>query len=402
MATPSDATVTDFDQHSSEFAADPFGVLDNLLENSPRSWSTAHGGFWVVADHEHVIKGLADYETFSSSAGPAIPVNPFGARHIPVALDPPDHREYRRVLNDWYSKSSILKLEPVLREMVEGIVQGLVKRGSWDFAADLANVSPGNATLGILGWDASRQRELMDVMARTMDNQASKDPEVIEANSRANAWIRDQIIAEAQNRREHPTSDLMSVLANEPTVYGRPLTDEEITDMVVLLLLAGFHTTSGAFTSLMIEMEKDPEFRRRLQEQRELIPAAIEEVIRVYSPAAAHARLVMRDLEFGGINMRKGDMVLFINMAANRDPEAFSDPGTLDLDHPRARSVAFGWGVHRCLGLHLARLILKIEVETVFDLMPGYEIDMDNAVLTDHMGIGYVYRTVPAHLPAGA
>lgn len=400
MTVPQDVVVTDFDHHSTGFARRPFEELAQLRESGPVAWSTAHKGFWVVTDHAHVVDGLADYGTFSSTAGPAIPHNPFGTRHIPVALDPPEHGLYRKVLNQWYSQSAIRRREPEIRELVEGVVGELAAKGSWDFVPDLAEVSPGAVTLGILGWATEKRRELLDVMARGLRNQASTDPEVIASNKAGNAWMRETILAEAVDRREQPRADLMTVLATEPVVDGRPMTDEELADTVILLLLAGFNTTSGALASLLVHLEREPELRARLAADRTLIPDAIEEIVRVFSPATAHARQVTHDVEFGGVRMRKGDMTLFVNMAANHDPAAFENPGEIDLSRNRARSVAFGWGVHRCLGLHLARLILRIEVEAVFDLLPGYRIDLDGVRLVETMGSGYFYESVPAHLAA--
>ena len=399
MSSLAEVVVTDFDHHSATFAEQPFTVLDDLRQKAPVAWSTAHGGFWVVTDHANVVDGLADYQTFSSSSGPAIPDNPFGTRHIPVALDPPDHGVYRKVLNQWYSKAAITAREPEIRAMVTEFVRELAARGSWNFVDDLANVSPGAVTLSILGWDTSRRKELLDVMSRALRNQGTTDPELAAQNAAGNAWIREQILAEANDRRANPRGDLMTVLATEPIAYDRTLTDVELADMVVLLLLAGFHTTSGAFTALLVHMEQHPEVKERLQQNRELIPDAFEEIIRIYSPATAHARKVTKDTELGGVSMREGDWTLFVNMAANHDPAAFPEPEAVDLDRNRAKSVAFGWGVHRCLGLHLARLILRLEIEAVFDLLPGYRIDLDNLVLSDHMGLGYFYLSVPASLP---
>jgi cytochrome P450 len=394
-----DVVVTDFDHHSAAFAEQPFTVLEDLRAKAPVAWSTAHGGFWVVTDHEHVVEGLADYGTFSSSSGPAIPANPFGARHIPVAFDPPDHALYRKVLNVWFSKAEISRREPQIKEMVEGFVRELAERGSWDFVADLANVSPGAVSLTILGWDPAQRVELLNVMSVSLRNQANPDPKVKEENAQRNVWFREQILREANERRATPREDLMTVLATEPIIGGKLLTDEELADMVVLLILAGFHTTSGAFTALMVHMEQHPEVKQQLDQDRDLIPAAIEEIIRIYSPATAHARKVTQDTELGGIEMKQGDWTLFVNMAANHDPEAFPDPETVDLSRDRAKSMAFGWGVHRCLGLHLARLILRLEVEACLDLIPDYRIDLENTELSDHMGLGYFYHSVPAYLP---
>ncbi|MFJ9390800.1 cytochrome P450 [Nocardioides sp. NPDC101246] len=402
MNTPHGVPVTDFDHHSRAYAERPFETLATLRNDTPVAWSTAHDGFWVVTDHEHVMAGFSDYETFSSARGPAIPAHPFGTRHIPVAIDPPDHAMYRKVLNSWFSKASIDALQPKMKAMVEEIVGTLAARGSWNFVDDLANVSPGAVTLDILGWDAGQRIELLDVMTYGLINMGNADPAVVEKSAEGNRWIREQIMREVADRRSAPREDLMTVLATEPIAGGEMLLDEEITDMVVLLLLAGFHTTSGALTSLLVHLETDPELRRRLEQDRDLIPAAIEEIIRVYTPAPPIARNVANDTELGGVSMRAGDWVLFVNQAANRDPSAFPEPDAVDLDRNRAKSVAFGWGVHRCLGLHMARAILRLEVEAIFDLLPGYELDLDAAVRSNAMGQGYFFTSLPARLPAAA
>ncbi|KAF0962821.1 cytochrome P450 [Rhodococcus sp. T7] len=336
---------------------------------------------------------------FSSSFGPAIPANPFGTRHIPVGVDPPLHSTYRRVLNTWFSKAEVTRREPDIATLVTEIVTGLAERGSWDFVSDLADVSPGAVTLGILGWDRSRREELLEVMARGLRNQASTDPSIIEQNAAGNRWIREQILLEAEDRRTHPRADLMTVLATEPIVDGEPMSDEEVSDTVVFLLLAGFHTTSGALTALLVQMAREPALHERLVADRDLIPAAIDEVIRIYTPVTAVARRVTEDTHLGEVGMRTGDWALFVNMAANHDPAAFPDPERIDLDRERSKSVAFGWGVHRCMGLHLARLVLRLEVEAVLDLLPGHRIDLDRTVRSEHVGVGFFYRSVPAVLP---
>lgn len=398
MEQPSGVTITDFDHHSQEYAERPFEILDELRESSPVAWSTAHDGFWVVTDHKLVMDGFADYTTFSSARGPAIPSHPFGTRHIPVAIDPPDHSAYRKVLNEWYSKSAMSKREPQINEMVREIVGGLRERGSWDFVDDLANVSPGAVTLGILGWDPAKRLPILDVMAFGMTAQGSSDPELKATSEKNNQWLRQQILDEANDRRAQPRDDLMTVLATEPIVGGVPLTDAELTDMVVLLILAGFHTTSGALASLLFHLEQDPALRRKLQDDRALIPEALEEIIRIYTSAPPIARSVTTQTEFGGVTMREGDWVLFVNQAANIDPEVFPNPRVVDLGRNRSKSVAFGWGVHRCLGLHMARLVLRLEVEAIFDLIPDYRIDIERAVRGPAMGQGFYFASLPARL----
>jgi cytochrome P450 len=164
----------------------------------------------------------------------------------------------------------------------------------------------------------------------------------------------------------------------------------------MLLVLAGFHTTSAAFAAMMVHLAEHPEQRDWLQEDRSRIPGAIEEIIRVFSPATAEGRLVTHDIEVDGETLNEGDMVLLNIAAANKDPRRFENPLEVDFTRDNTRAISFGWGVHRCLGQHLAKALLRTEIEAVLDLMPDFEVDLAHVVRSDAMGVGYVHDTVPA------
>lgn len=397
--TAEDVVVTHFDHHSTEFARDSVGIANELRERSPVAWSKAHGGFWVVTRHSLVAEAFRDYESFSSRNGASIPALSFGSTHIPTSMDPPEHAIYRRILTHWFSRSAISKREPWIREMVRGTVERLAGQGEWDFVPDLADITPGTVTLTILGMDPERQGEFLAAMARGISSQGTTDQALLEEMERDKQWLVDQILSEAADRRLAPRDDLMSVLANERLPDGRTITDTQIIDIVMVLLLAGFHTTSGALSALLVDLERNPGTRALLMERPERIPGAIEEIVRLYAPATGMARQVTRDMEFGGVRMRKGDMAFMLISAAGRDPRQFADPDRMNVDRDNGKSVAFGWGVHRCLGLHLARTLLRAEMEAIFELMPDYEIDLERVRLSDSMGIGYVHESVPARLP---
>ncbi|MBQ0850778.1 cytochrome P450 [Streptomyces sp. BH-SS-21] len=393
-----DVLVTHFDHHSRQFAGNAITTVNELREQAPVARSDAYDGFWVVTRHDLVAEAFRDFESFSSKNGASIPALSFGSTHIPTSMDPPDHQIYRRVLTPWFSQSSIRKLEPWIRETVAALVAKLAERGTWDFVPDLADITPGTVTLTILGMAADRQGEFLAAMARGMENQGTTDEELLAEMARDKEWLVAQILREAADRRAAPRDDLMSVLANDELPGGGKVTDAQIVDIVMVLLLAGFHTTSGALTAMLVHLERHPELRERLRAEPERIPDAIEEIVRLYAPATGMARQVTRDREFGGVQLREGDMAFMLIMAASRDPRQFENPDELDLDRSNSKSVAFGWGVHRCLGLHLARTVLRIEMELVFELLPDYEIDLERVRLSHTMGIGYLHESVPARL----
>jgi cytochrome P450 len=391
--------ITDFSHHDVSFARDPFNTINRLLEEEPVAWSTKHDGFWVVNRFDDVTAAFRDYKTFSSQKGAAIPVlNLGGEYHIPVAMDPPEHAKYRKVLNPWFTAEAIAQREPEIREFIRGVIKPLADKGEWDFVPDVANVVPGSIILGIIGFGAERRAEFLERMELAMSNQAATDPETLAQIQRDKQWIDDEILALMRARREKPENDLMSVLANDPLGTGEELSDKQMLGMGMLLVLAGFHTTSAAFAAMMVHLAKHPDQRDWLIEDFSRIPAAIEEIIRVYSPATAEARYITQDVELGGETLGAGDMVLLNIAAANKDPRKFENPLEVDFKRDNRRAISFGWGVHRCLGQHLAKAMLRIEIETVLEFMPNYIVDLDRVKVSDAMGIGFVHDAVPARL----
>ncbi|BBZ31242.1 cytochrome P450 (plasmid) [Mycolicibacterium madagascariense] len=390
--------ITDFSHHDSAFARDPFNTITRLLTDEPVAWSTKHDGFWVVNRFDDVTSAFRDYRTFSSQRGAAIPVLNLGGDHIPVSMDPPQHAQYRKVLNPWFTAEAIAAREDGIRAFVREVIEPLAKVGEWDFVPDVANVVPGSVILGIIGFGAQRRAEFLSRMELAMSHQASTDPDTVEQIKRDKEWIDNEILELMRARRAKPEGDLMSVLANDPLGDGNELTDEQMLGVGMLLVLAGFHTTSAAFAAMMVHLSKHPDQRQWLIEDFGRIPAAIEEIIRVYSPATAEGRYVTQDVELGGETLNAGDMVLLNIAAANKDPSKFEDPFHVDFQRDNRRAISFGWGVHRCLGQHLAKAILRIEIETVLESMPGYVVDLEKTVVSDAMGIGFVHDAVPARL----
>ncbi len=357
-------------------------------------------GYWVVARHDVVSEAFRDYETFSSASGATIPDLSFGTTHIPVTIDPPDLLMYRRFLTVVFSKEAISKLEAEVRPMLRTLVEGLAAKGTWDFVPDMADVVPGTVMLMMLGVDPDRRDQFSHAMERGMNHQGTDDEATLAQMAEDRVWLAQQIQAEIDQRRLAPRDDLFSYLVREPLVGDRHLTDREILDIVMVLFVAGFHTTSGALAAVLVYLAKNPAQRDRLMQDRSVIPQAIEEIIRVFAPATGMARTLTKDVEFGGVQMSRGDKALLLIHAADLDPRKFENPETVDFDRDERGSVAFGWGMHRCLGIHLARLLLRLEVETLFDVIPGYEVDLDKVKLSDALGIGYVHESVPGRLPA--
>jgi cytochrome P450 len=396
MARTEATPVTDFDHHSVEFARNPVDTLTVLREAAPVQWSTAHDGFWVLTRYDDVAAGYRDFETFSSASGVALPRMPFGRNHIPVTLDPPLHTMHRHMLNPWFSKESIDKWEPAIRRIVRGFVEKMLETDEFDFVKDLSERVPGTVILTVLGFGADRQLAFLDAMRRGMENQGTMDPEVLTKIRKDADWMHQQIINEAKDRRKNPTDDLMTVLATSTLKDGHRYTEDELIDTTMLLLLAGFHTTNAGAAAIFAHLGRHPDQRQQLIDDPSLISGAVDELIRIYPPATGFARKVTKPVQMHGEQLDEGDFVLMLIAAANNDPRKYPNPREVDFSRNNSRSLTFGWGVHRCLGFHLARLMLRIEVEEVLRAAPDYELIEDRVKMSDAMGTGYTHDNVPA------
>ncbi|MFV8054666.1 cytochrome P450 [Mycobacterium sp. 48b] len=396
MAKTDATPITSFDHHSVEFARDPVNTLATLTETAAVHWSTAHDGFWVLTRYEDVATGYRDFETFSSASGVALPRMPFGRNHIPVTLDPPLHTMHRHMLNPWFSKASIEQWEPDVRRIIRGFVENMRAQDEFDFVKDLSERVPGTVILTLLGFEPERQLTFLEAMRRGMENQGTTDPDMLAEIRRDAEWMHQQILAEAENRRTEPSEDLMTVLATGTLEDGHRYTDDELIDTTMLLLLAGFHTTNAGAAAIFAHLGRHHDQRQQLIENPSLIPGAVDELIRIYPPATGFARTVTKPVDLHGEQMDEGDSVLMLIAAANNDPRKYADPRQVDFSRNNSRTLTFGWGVHRCLGFHLARLMLRIEVEEVLGTFPGYEIIEDRVKTSDAMGTGYTHERVPA------
>jgi cytochrome P450 len=216
------------------------------------------------------------------------------------------------------------------------------------------------------------------------------------------AGMRTQMAGHVQSvideRRDQPQEDIVSALL-ECTVDDRPLTDDELQNIVSLLFLAGFDTTAGAIGEIIGHLATHPDDRDRLVAEPARIPAAIEESLRFYSNSGSSGRLVLKDAEIAGCPMRPGDTIFSSLQAANRDPRVFADPDVIDLERTPNRQVAFGMGVHRCLGSHVARAEIRVSVEEWLKRIPVFSLE-EGATLEHMVSITTTWATLPLRLGA--
>jgi cytochrome P450 len=404
MPDSRDRPVVDFDHNSPQHSADPVAVYARLRAEAPVAWTDAHGGYWVLSDYGAVFAAARDDELFSSARGPhggeglsnVIPKAPVRL-HIPVELDDPEHRSYRRILNPVTSPAAVAELEPMIRRWTTWFIDQVIEDGACDFSSVIG--VPAVVTLDWLGLDVTEWRRYSKALHSVLADRAGS-PAHTHAVEVDIPWMERQITEAIAERRARRRGDLISHLLAQD-VDGTPITDDAAYSMIELLISGGVGTTASLVSQTLVHLGRHLEQRQRLIEEPDLMPRAVEEFLRAFSPTQALARTVTRDVDFAGCPMRKGDRALLAWSSANRDPAQFDHPDEVDLDRWPNRHTAFGMGVHRCAGAHLGRAIARELLGQILRRMPDYVIDESGLESYAHQGVNAGYQHIPATFTPG-
>ena len=396
--------VVDFDHNSPEHSADPVASYRRLREEAPIAWTGAQGGFFVLSDYPSVFEAARDDAVFSSARSEdggtglnnVIPKAPTRL-HIPVELDPPEHRAYRKVLNPVTSPAAIAEVQPMIDHWTTWFIDQVIESGECDFASVIG--VPAVVTLDWLGLDVADwrrySRALHSVLADSPGSAAHTRSVEVDI-----PWMEDQIVGAIAARRAEPRDDLITHLLQQE-VDGAPITDDGVYSLVELLISGGVGTTASLVSQTLVHLVRHPDQRQRLIEQPELLVRAVEEFLRAFSPTQALARTVVQDVDFRGCPMKKGDRVLLAWSSANRDEAQFAAADEVDLERWPNRHTAFGMGIHRCAGAHLGRAMARSLIGQVLERMPDYEIDLDAVETYPHQGVNAGYQRIPATFTPG-
>jgi cytochrome P450 len=292
---------------------------------------------------------------------------------IPLQVDPPEHSKYRKLLDPIFAPKQMNAIEPDIARMVNGLIDPLVERGSCELTTDLAEPLPSTVFLGLLGLPLS-DLDMFLGMKNGILRPSGVDLESMRASQRATAAGIEAYFAEAMvERKKNPRDDLLSRFLTAE-VDGARLTEEEIQGICFLFILAGLDTVTDTLECFFAYLAQHPQPRRAIVDDPAIIPAAVEELLRWETPVTTVARVVAADVELGGCPMHRGDHVGVMIGSANTDERAVPDADTVDLTRQPNRHLAFGGGVHRCLGSHLARLELRTTLREWHRRIPEYEL----------------------------
>lgn len=371
-ATTSGCPVHSYSPHDLKPAGEWTEFFDALREEAPVIKNTFGEGYFVLTRHEDILEAYQDTETFSTDAVTVMEPNPTYL-WIPHMLGGDEHMQWRRQLGPHFSPRSVAKLSDRIREWAGELIDSLVERGSCDVMADFAFQFPTTIFLELMGLPVEDLDRFMEWETAILHSPQGADPqEVVQRRMEAMAAVREYFAGVIEDRKASPRDDLVSqALAFE--IDGRPVSDEELQSYCQFMFMAGLDTVAAAIGYSLYHLATHQEDRQRIVAEPEVIPSAIEEVLRAYA-FTIPARKVTKDIEVAGCPIAKGSMVQLPIKAATRDEAAFDRPTEVDFDRKPNNHIGFGAGPHRCLGSHLARLEWRIALEEWHKRIPDYQL----------------------------
>ncbi|MEL7319984.1 MAG: cytochrome P450 [Pseudomonadota bacterium] len=352
--------------------------------------------FWFISRYDDVMRISKDNATFLNNPKPVV----FATKQATefsraatgsnmlvdslVVFDAPIHPKYRKLTQDWFMPRNLNQIEDEIRALAGRTVDAMVEKGpELDFVEHVSGPYPLRVVMQILGVppkDEPRMQMLTqqlfggqdaDLSGTGMENMTPE--QVVQLVAGAVQSFEGYFAELAEARRANPTDDVASVIANA-LVDGKPLPPRDMAGYYIIVATAGHDTTSASTAGAMQALAQDPEQWARVRADRSLLPGIVEEAIRWTSPVQHFMRTAAEDLEMGGQTIRKGDWMMINYVSANHDPDQFEDPRRFDAARSPNRHLAFGAGAHQCLGLHLARLEMRILFETLLDRIETVEL----------------------------
>ncbi len=364
---------TDFSHLEPEWAADPYPVQDDLRQRCPIAHTGRFGGGWLPTRYTDVASIAYDTGRFSSRSiimgnfRPPRELAPVGSSP-PISSDPPFHRDARKLLLPAFTRVAIARQEPATRAFCHSLIGAFAGSEVVDAARDYAQHIPMRVIAHMLGFppeDGPRFREFVE---NTLEGINLPPEERIERMSSLFNYLLEQI----RDHLDNPRDDLTTYLINAE-LYGRKLEPDHVAGTMALLLIAGIDTTWSAIGASLWHLARTPRDLERLVAEPALLPTAMEEFLRAYAPVTM-ARLVKEDMHWHGVDMKADDWILLSFPAANRDPAQFDQAGEVVIDRAVNRHAAFGLGIHRCLGSHLARMELRVALEVWLERIPRFTL----------------------------
>ncbi len=383
-----------FNPYSYEFHNDPFPVYRELRDEAP-AYHDEQFGFFALSRYDDVVRALHDPDTYCSRFG--ITLEAGNTLPMMLTTDPPDHTALRRLVSRAFTPRRVADLEPAIRTLSMGYLDELRDREATDLIVDYAAPLPMDVIsrlLGVPDGDQEQLRKWSDALLHRDEGEMDVTPAGIDAAYQLYKYFS----AFVADRRRNPGADDLAAALVAAESEGEHLADDQVVGFLFLLIIAGNETTTKLLGNCLLALQRFPTERAKVIADRIRIPDAIEEILRFEGSTQVMARTLTRDVELHGTTMTEGEKVLLLLGSANRDERIWDRADEYDIDRSwPTHHLAFGHGIHVCLGAALARLEMRVSLEELFSRHPRYEID-EGALERMHSGNVRGYARMPIRL----
>jgi cytochrome P450 len=393
--------VYDFDmRHDPALLANPHERVRELLRDAPPVfWTPRNGGRWIAIGHAEVFQASRDPENFSSGLMPREQMQAMMAmmpkdmprvpQATPITMDPPEHGKFRGPLQKTFSPRAAMNQIEDIRALCDELIDKVIDQGHCEFISAIAEPLPVTVFLKMMGLPPERLGEFRELVHEFLENTTSGD---LIKSAGISRKVADAMLPDILARKDDPRDDIISLLwATE--IDGEPMTLELMEDYAVLLFIAGLDTVINGMGFGIRHLAMHPELQEKLRASPELITEAAEELLRRYT-FTIPMRRVAQDTTLGGFSLKQGEWLALYLPGADLDPREFSAPETFDLERENKVHIAFGAGVHRCLGAHLARVELQVLYQQMLKRLPPFRLDAESPA-TFHSGNIIAFDTLP-------
>jgi cytochrome P450 len=392
-----------FDPFSEDFFNGPYETYRRMREEAP-VYHSAEYGFYALTRHADVASAFKDYQSYSSAHGVDLAMVRKGevTEHGSIiAMDPPDHRHMRSLLNKVFTPRAIQSQQAMVSELIDKHLSAVDPSG-FDFVQDFSALFPVDVITtmqGVPEQDRQRVRLWIDELLHRPSGQV----EMTEAGQAAAVEMAIYYYKLVKERRADPGDDLLSKLIDSEIERENgetdPLTNIEITEFATLLGGAGAETVTKLLGNAVVVFGQNPDQWQKLLDDRDKVPFAVEELLRYEAPAQYNVRCSLREITLHGVTVPAGQPVFLVGGSANRDPAAWADPDKFDIDRDRAeaQNLGLGYGIHSCLGAALARMESVVALNKMLDFMPRFEVDWSGCKRVNMQNVAG-WSTVPVRV----
>ncbi|MDB6161746.1 MAG: cytochrome [Gammaproteobacteria bacterium] len=353
-----------------EFLAAPHAFMASLHDTHPPifySTSQHATNAWMLTKYDDVCFVLTHPKIFTTQGATPFPRDPKNYFYmIPLEIDPPEHRKYRGMIDPMLTRNAMAALEGSIRELASRLIDNFIEKGGCEFTTDFGRPLPVSVFLGLMGLPQQMRDTFVGWAVGLLHAQ---DRKIAESCMRETVAYLHTVIEE---KTRTPDEGLLSAIVHGKP-EGEPLTAQEIFGFTFFLFIAGLDTVFATLNNVFLWLAHNPDRRQAILANPDNIDRTVDELLRVYSVTFS-GRTLTQDYEMRGVKLKKGDKVTCILPAANYDPVAFENPREVNFHRPRKPVLAFGGGVHSCMGAHLARLEMKISITEFLRRIPDFQL----------------------------